>query len=175
MYTRVGIAVLAIFALGNQPVKPRARNSFNGFALVDKSGNIKKPVDYRDLYQTLGTYFVLDPKGGNQMHLTYASPGAADYYRRNKKFADGTVLVKEVFGTDHARMTTGDAHWAMDTKVWFVLIKDSKGRYPIILCGATAGAGRYLNPMHRTSRSRLTTRRTASAATSLRKPMTGFT
>ena len=27
-------------------------------------------------------------------------------------------------------MTTGDAHWAKDTKVWFVLIKDSKGRYP---------------------------------------------
>ena len=64
------------------------------------------------------------------MHLTYASPGAADYYRRNKKFADGTVLVKEVFGTDHAQMTTGDAHWAKDTKVWFVLIKDSKHRYP---------------------------------------------
>jgi hypothetical protein len=69
-------------------------------------------------------------RGENQMHLTYASPGAADYYRRNKKFADGTVLVKEVFGTDHAQMTTGDAHWAKDTKVWFVLIKDSKDRYP---------------------------------------------
>jgi len=149
--------------------------SNNRFALVDKSGNIKKPADYRDLYQTLGTYFVLDPKGGHQMHLTYASPGAADYYRRNRQFADGTVLVKEVFGTDHARMTTGDAHWAMDTKVWFVLIKDSKGRYPIILCGAMAGAGRCLNPMHLTSRSRLTTRRTASAATSQRKPTTGFT
>ena len=28
-------------------------------------------------------------RGGNQMHLTYASPGPAEYYRRNKKFADG--------------------------------------------------------------------------------------
>jgi hypothetical protein len=46
------------------------------------------------------------------MHLTYASPGAAESYRRNKKFADGTVLVKEAFGTDHAQMTTGDAHWS---------------------------------------------------------------
>jgi hypothetical protein len=104
VYTRVGIVVLAILALG-QPANPQARNSFDGFALVDKSGNIRKPTDNRDLYQTLGTYFVLDPKGGNQMHLTYASPGAADYYWRNKKFADGTVLVKEVFGTDHAQMT----------------------------------------------------------------------
>jgi hypothetical protein len=38
-------------------------------------------------------------------------------------------LVKEIHGTDHAAMTTGDAHWATDTKVWFVLIKDAKGRY----------------------------------------------
>jgi hypothetical protein len=75
VYTRVGIAMLAILAVGNQPAKPQAKNSFDGFALVDKSGNIEKPADYRDLYQTLGTYFVLDPKGGNQMHLTYASPG----------------------------------------------------------------------------------------------------
>jgi hypothetical protein len=109
------------------------------------------------------------------MHLTYASPGAADYYRRNKEFADGTVLVKEIFGTDHAQMTTGDAHWAKDTKAWFVLIRDSKHRYPIIICGAMGGAGRYLDPMHLTSRSRLTTRRTALAATPQRKPMTGFT
>ena len=97
MYTRVGIAVLAILALG-QPAKPQAKNSFDGLALVDNSGNIRKPTDYRDLYQILGTYLVLDPKGGDQMDLTYASPGAADYYRRNNKFADGTVLVKEVFG-----------------------------------------------------------------------------
>jgi hypothetical protein len=32
----------------------------------------------------------------NQMHFTYASPGTAAYYRRNQKFADGTVLVKEI-------------------------------------------------------------------------------
>jgi hypothetical protein len=49
VYTRVGIAVLAILALGNQPAKPQAKNSFDGFALVDKSGNIRKPADYRDM------------------------------------------------------------------------------------------------------------------------------
>ncbi len=130
MYTRIGAAMLLILALGNQPARSQSRNSFDGFRLVDKTGNIQKPADYRDLYQTLGTYMVLDSKGGNQMHLTYASPGAAAYYRRNKKFADGTVLVKEVFGADRAQMTTGDAHWAKGTKVWFVLIKDSKGHYP---------------------------------------------
>ena len=129
MYIRITIATLSILALGPHAAESQSRNSFDGFKLVDKTGNIRKPVDYRDLLPTLGTYMVLDPKG-NQMHLTYASPGAAETYRRTGKFADGTVLVKEVFGTDHAQLTTGDAHWAADTKVWFVLIKDSKGRYP---------------------------------------------
>src|ERR1700743_2249755 len=100
MYARTGAVTLLILALGNQPARSQTRNSFDGFKLVDKTGNIQKPADYRDLYQTLGTYFVLDPKGGNQMHLTYASPGVALYCRRTKKFADGTVLVREAFGPD---------------------------------------------------------------------------
>ena len=46
------------------------------------------------------------------MHFTYASPGTAEFYRENGRFADGTVLVKEVLATSHAQLTTGDAHWA---------------------------------------------------------------
>jgi len=107
----------------------QTKSSFDGFKLVDKTGNIHKPVDYRDRLQLIGTYTVLDAKG-NQMHYTYASRGAVEYYRRNGKFADGTVLVKEVDGTDHAQLTTGNANWAADTEVWFVLIKDAKGRFP---------------------------------------------
>jgi hypothetical protein len=127
---RTLILVLSLTALGSfREVAAQSKESSDGFKLVDKTGNIRKPADYRDLYQMLGTYMVLDPKG-NQMHFTYASPGTADYYRRNKKFADGTVLVKEIHETGHAQMTTGDANWATDTKVWFVLIKDAKGRYP---------------------------------------------
>jgi hypothetical protein len=130
MIARVLFAILTLVALASYKAAESQRaESFDGFALVDKVGNIQKPIDYRDHYQVLGTYAVLDPKG-NQMHFTYASPGAAEYYRKNGKFADGTVLVKEVFGTDHAQMTTGDAHWASGTKVWFVMIKDEKGRYP---------------------------------------------
>jgi hypothetical protein len=119
---------LVVFA-GLKAAEPQRTESFDGFALVDKAGNIRKPNDYRDHYQALGTYTVLDPKG-NQMHFTSASPGAAEYYRKHGRFADGTVLVKEVFGTDHAQMTTGDAHWASETKIWFILIKDEKNRFP---------------------------------------------
>lgn len=111
------------------PARSQRTHSFNGYQLVDKQGNIRKPDDYRDLYELLGTYTVLDPKG-NQIHVTYASPGTAAYYRQTGKFPDGTVLVKEVFGTDHARLTTGDAHWAKGIKVWFVQIKDTQHRFP---------------------------------------------
>jgi hypothetical protein len=122
------ILTLAILA-GYQQAKSQTNPRFNGFDLVDKTGNIRKPSGYRDKYEALGTYTVLDPKG-DQMHLTYASAGTAEYFRKTGKYPDGTVLVKEVSGTDHAQMTTGDAHWASGTKVWFVMIKDAKGRYP---------------------------------------------
>ena len=124
------IVILALVVLaGHGQAQSQTAARFNGFDLVDKAGNIRKPGDYRERYEALGTYTVIDPNG-DQMHMTYASPGAAEYYRKTGKYADGTVLVKEVFGTDHARMTTGDAHWASGTEVWFVMIKDEKGRYP---------------------------------------------
>ena len=119
-----------VFLVGQQPVRSQNKGGTSGFDLVDKAGNIHKPADVRDLYQLLGTYTVELTSKGEEMHVTYASPGAAQYYRKNGTFADGTVLVKEVFGTDHATMTTGDAHWASDTKVWFVMIKDAKNRFP---------------------------------------------
>ena len=122
------IVALVVFA-GYQPVSSQGSKSFNGLELVDKSGNISKPTDYRDRYELLGTYTVLDPKG-NQMHVTYASPGTAEYYRKTGKFPDGAVMVKEIFGTDHAKLTTGDAYWASGIQVWFVQIKDEKHRFP---------------------------------------------
>ncbi len=127
-----GAIVILTFAIlgGHQKAKFQTNPGFNGFDLVDKTGNIRKPSDYRDKYEALGTYAVADLSGGTEMHVTYATPGAAESYRKTGKYADGTVLVKEVFGTDHAQMTTGDARWASGTKVWFVMIKDAKGRYP---------------------------------------------
>ena len=122
------ILTLALLGAGSEQIKQSA-TTFKGFDLVDKAGNIRKPAQYRDLYQMLGTYTVLDPKG-DQMHVTYASPGTAEYYRKTGKFPDGAVLVKEVFGTEHAQLTTGDSHWASGTKVWFVKIKDDKHRFP---------------------------------------------
>ena len=122
------VVLILVIMAGYQQLRSQRAKEANGFDLVDKTGAIRKPSDYRTRYQALGTWTVLDPKG-NEMHMVYASPGAAEYYQKNGKFADGTVLVKEVFGSDHAQLTTGDAHWASGTKVWFIMIKDEKGRY----------------------------------------------
>jgi hypothetical protein len=129
---RISMLFLTVAALaGCQSASAQANQKFNGYDLVDKAGNIRKPADYRDLYQFLGTYTPTGSNGDTEMHVTYASPGAAQYYRKNGKFADGTVLVKETFTTDHAQLTTGDARWATNkTIVWFVMIKDTKNRFP---------------------------------------------
>jgi hypothetical protein len=122
------IIVSLVIVTGWQQLRSQGKPSSSGFDLVDANGNIRKPADFRDLYQALGVYTPVDLNNNTEMHYTYALPGTAEYYRKTGKFADGTVLVKEVFGTDHARMTTGDAHWASGTKVWFVMIKDEKRR-----------------------------------------------
>ena len=130
MRFRISMLFLTVAALaGYQPASAQTNHKFNGYDLVDKAGNLHKPADYRDLYQLLGTYTILDPKG-DQMHVTYATPGTAEYYRKTGKFPDGAVLIKEIFGTDNAQLTTGDSHWASGTKVWFVKIKDDKNRFP---------------------------------------------
>ena len=139
MRTFIPVVVLAlVIALSYHEVKSQGATSFSGFDLVDKTGNIRKPDGYRDHYQILGTFAVINAipmapgpsEKGTDIHYTYASPGTAEYYRKTGKFPDGAVLVKEVFGTNHGTLTTGDAHWASGTKQWFVMIKNEKGRYP---------------------------------------------
>src|ERR1700740_2370729 len=94
-----------VFLTGQQPVRSQSKGIANGFDLVDTTGNISKPADVRDLYQALGVYTPVDLNNNTEMHYTYASPGTAEYYRKTGKFADGTVLLKEVFVTDYERLT----------------------------------------------------------------------
>jgi len=134
--------ILAVLVLaGDSPVRSQHTQGFNGFELVDKQGNIRKPADYRDRFELLGTYTVIDPKG-NQMHVTYASPGTAAYYRKTGKFPDGAVLVKEIYGTDHAQLTTVTHIGPQESKCGSSRSKMKKVATPITNYGVTAGVGR---------------------------------
>ena len=53
----------AVVLAGDQRANSQRAQNFDGFQLVDKDGNIRKPADYRDRYELLGTYTVIDPKG----------------------------------------------------------------------------------------------------------------
>lgn len=101
-------------------------------AVSDAAGNLHVPPRYRTTYQYLGTWSVAADKGqgAKQLHAVYASPGAASAYRKLGHFPDGTVLVKEVYDTATAPMTTGTVSHAMALKGWFVMVKDSTHAYP---------------------------------------------
>jgi hypothetical protein len=95
--------------------------------VVDAKGNLRVPENYRTRYQALGTWAIAADSGrsSKEMHEVYASPGAIDAYRKSGNFPEGTVLVKEVFGTTTAGMTTGTVSHPTTLKGWFVMVRDS--------------------------------------------------
>ena len=101
-------------------------------SVVDAKGNLRVPTDYPTSYQFLGSWAVADSvgKSPNQLHVVYASPGTAAAYRKDRRFPDGSVLVKEVFQTVTGPMKTGTVSRAQTLKGWFVMVKDSKDSHP---------------------------------------------
>jgi hypothetical protein len=52
--------------------------------VVDASGNLRVPGDYRTAYQSLGSWAVAadQGQGAKEIHVVYASPGAIAAYRK---------------------------------------------------------------------------------------------
>jgi len=97
---------------------------------VDKSGNITLPDDFRLSMIHLGSWFV--PEGeASGFHDVYTEPETARAYRKTGKFPDGATLVKELRPSTTSNYTTGKnvSHATSDVKQWFVMIKDTKGRF----------------------------------------------
>src|SRR5262245_12790926 len=101
-------------------------------AVVDAQGNLHVPSSYRANYEFLGTWAIAADKGvgSKEVHNVYASPGAIARYHTSGHFPDGTALVKEVYETSTAPMTTGTVSHARTLKGWFVMVKDSKNSHP---------------------------------------------
>ena len=98
---------------------------------VDPAGNMHLPTGYRTEYQYFGTWAVAgEEKGSKQLHVVYASPGTAAAYRKDGKFPDGAILVKEVYNAATGVMTTGTVSHADKLLGWFMMVKDSKDSYP---------------------------------------------
>jgi hypothetical protein len=126
-----GLTAIGAVAANGQ-ANMRAQYGGAAAAVVDDKGNLRVPADYRTTYQTLGSWAVAadEGPGSRQLHVVYASPGTIAAYRKTGHFPDGAVLVKEVFNTATEEMTTGTVSHAGMLMGWFVMVKDSVGRYP---------------------------------------------
>jgi hypothetical protein len=127
-----GLMSLVLFAVCWQPGVTAATNGPRTEAVVDASGNLRVPVDYRTAYQFLGSWAVAadQGQGSKEIHVVYASPGTIAAYRKDGRFPDGSVLVKEVFEATTGAMTTGNVSHVKILKGWFVMMKDSKNSHP---------------------------------------------
>jgi hypothetical protein len=101
-------------------------------AVTDPQGNLHVPSRYRSDYEFLGAWAIAADKvaGSSQIHTVYATPGTIAAYHKTRHFPDGTVLVKEVYETSTAPMTTGTVSHAQTLKGWFVMVKDSNNSHP---------------------------------------------
>jgi hypothetical protein len=129
----VGIAgISVIVAVTKAQVTTTPSSNTPEATVVDANGNLHVPDAYRTTYQFLGSWAVAADQGlgSKELHVVYASPGSVAAYRQDGRFPDGTVLVKEVFQATTGPMTTGTVSHAETLKGWFVMVKESNGRYP---------------------------------------------
>ena len=123
-------SVLLIAALGESDAREPGGASA-AESVVDGNGNLHVPENYRREYEYVGSWAVAadQGQGSKDVHVVYASPGAAEAYKAGGHFPDGTVLVKEVFQAATAPMTTGTVSHADVLKGWFVMVRDTTGRH----------------------------------------------
>jgi cytochrome c len=97
---------------------------------VGETGEITLPSNFRQNWVHLGSWVVSDTKApGYGFHDVYTQPEAAKAFQKNGTFPDGAVLVKEIREIASGDLTTGHAEWASENAVWFVMVKDTEGRF----------------------------------------------
>jgi hypothetical protein len=126
------LVFLFIIAAGGVATLSMGQETTGAGELIDTAGNIKVPSNYRTTYEYLGSWAVAAEKdqGSKQLHNVYGSPGTIEAFRKDGHFANGAVLVKEVFATRNDDMTTGTVSHADALQGWFVMIKESKNTHP---------------------------------------------
>ena len=126
------VLTLGSMAANGQSERRLSRGDATLAAVVDQQGNLHVPPKYRAEYEFLGTWAIAANKGvgSSELHVVYANPGTTAAYHTSGHFPDGTVLIKEVYETATAPMTTGTVSHAQTLKGWFVMVKDSKNSHP---------------------------------------------
>ncbi len=127
------ITLLTLAAMAGSAAFGQMTNKGYATDAVSEDGAIRVPANFRSSYIMLGAWSVagdVDTDGETGLHVVYAPPAAVEAYRRDGAFPDGTVLVKELFNGKTESLTTGTATSAAATAGYFVMVKDSEGRFP---------------------------------------------
>ena len=120
----VGLTTLSTLGVGSAA----ASEGFSAY--VDGNGGIRLPADFRLSMVHLGSWFVPDGEASG-FHDVYTEKETVEVYRKTGKFPDGATLVKELRASEAADYTTGKgvSHATGGLKQWFVMIKDTQGRF----------------------------------------------
>lgn len=137
--TLIALAVLSFCVMSLADDAPIVTYDSTYGTLVDEAGNINLPKDFRNRWTFLGTWSIAasdvdrasaaSGHGAAGLHNVYTQPGVADYFRRNGAFPDGAVIVKELLTAVTAPMTTGTVSRGSEVEGWFIMIKDTEGRF----------------------------------------------
>lgn len=123
--TLTAAGLLAVWASAQNAKAPAEHAAF------DAQGQIRLPADYRTRWSHLGSWVVSDKDApGHGFHDVYTQPETVAEFKRTGKFPDGAVLIKEIRSLASGELTTGKALWADRPAVWFVMVKDTQGRFP---------------------------------------------
>jgi hypothetical protein len=122
-----GILVLMItMGLGSSTLLADKEFSSN----VDANGSISLPEEFRLFMTHLGSWYV--PEGGaSGFHDVYTEAQSVEFFRNNGSFPDGATLIKELRASHAGDYTTGSgvSYSTQSIKQWFVMVKDTKGRF----------------------------------------------
>ncbi len=101
---------------------------------VDEKGNIRLPnVDFQRDWTALGTWAIAAEEGApgsEDFHTVYTQPKSVTAFRKSGNFPDGTIIIKELYEAITEEMTTGKVSRIKETTGWFIMVKDTKARFP---------------------------------------------
>ena len=97
---------------------------------VDAMGHISLPKDFRTRFVHLGSWAVVDDRSSKGLHNVYTERKTVEQFRKTGKFPDGATLVKEILNLESGEpVTDHPVLWGATPMRWFVMVKDTKGRF----------------------------------------------
>jgi hypothetical protein len=137
MYMKSFVGVMMCFSFAIATADEPLSSTYG--SLVDDAGNITLPANFRTDWTFLGTWSIAEKDvdqasaasnhGAAGLHNVYTQRQAVDYFRNNGSFPDGAVLIKELLKAETGPMTTGTVSRGTQVEGWFVMVKDTEGRF----------------------------------------------